>query len=101
MDVNSSDDESLRLRIKHLEQGYVLNRSILRLWPKFVNYLFGKFHFLVLNSIDDSLLAFTLFSERDELHKDIEQLCMQQAGPGYLAVATKMHFQRFIIVFCI
>ncbi|XP_002532426.2 protein Hook homolog 3 isoform X1 [Ricinus communis] len=32
--------------------------------------------------------------ERDELHKDIEQLCMQQAGPSYLAVATKMHFQR-------
>ncbi|KAJ7967588.1 Myosin heavy chain-like protein [Quillaja saponaria] len=32
--------------------------------------------------------------ERDELHKDIEQLCMQQAGPGYLAVATRMHFQR-------
>ncbi|KAG8650555.1 hypothetical protein MANES_07G057925v8 [Manihot esculenta] len=33
-------------------------------------------------------------SKRDELHKDIEQLCMQQAGPSYLAVATKMHFQR-------
>ncbi|CAL5392091.1 unnamed protein product [Camellia sinensis] len=33
-------------------------------------------------------------SERDELCKDIEQLCMQQAGPGYLAVATRMHFQR-------
>ncbi|XP_057963832.1 uncharacterized protein LOC131154982 isoform X1 [Malania oleifera] len=32
--------------------------------------------------------------ERDELHKDIEQLCMQQAGPSYLAVATRMHFQR-------
>ncbi|KAL9371145.1 hypothetical protein Peur_036285 [Populus x canadensis] len=32
--------------------------------------------------------------ERDELHKDIEQLCMQQAGPGYLAAATRMHFQR-------
>ncbi|KAF2294396.1 hypothetical protein GH714_010269 [Hevea brasiliensis] len=32
--------------------------------------------------------------ERDELHKDIEQLCMQQAGPSYLVVATKMHFQR-------
>ncbi|XP_057991054.1 uncharacterized protein LOC110648455 isoform X2 [Hevea brasiliensis] len=32
--------------------------------------------------------------ERDELHKDIEQLCTQQAGPSYLAVATKMHFQR-------
>ncbi|KAF3435566.1 hypothetical protein FNV43_RR22655 [Rhamnella rubrinervis] len=35
-----------------------------------------------------------LEQERDELHKDIEQLCMQQAGPSYLAVATKMHFQR-------
>ncbi|CAL5340442.1 unnamed protein product [Camellia sinensis] len=32
--------------------------------------------------------------QRDELHKDIEQLCMQQASPGYLAVATRMHFQR-------
>ncbi|KAJ4831560.1 hypothetical protein Tsubulata_029493 [Turnera subulata] len=32
--------------------------------------------------------------ERDELRKDIEQLCMQQAGPAYLAVATRMHFQR-------
>ncbi|KAJ6671108.1 MYOSIN HEAVY CHAIN-LIKE PROTEIN [Salix viminalis] len=32
--------------------------------------------------------------ERDELHKDIEQLCMHQAGPGYLAAATRMHFQR-------
>ncbi|KAJ6409454.1 hypothetical protein OIU84_009036 [Salix udensis] len=31
--------------------------------------------------------------ERDELHKDIEQLCMHQAGPGYLAAATRMHFQ--------
>ncbi|CAL5371727.1 unnamed protein product [Camellia sinensis] len=35
-------------------------------------------------------------SERDELRKDIEQLCMQQAGPGYLAVATRMHFQRTV-----
>ena len=33
-------------------------------------------------------------AERDELHKDIEQLCMQQAGPSYLGVATRMHFQR-------
>ncbi|KAG9135094.1 hypothetical protein Leryth_011593 [Lithospermum erythrorhizon] len=32
--------------------------------------------------------------ERDALHKDIEQLCMQQAGAGYLGVATRMHFQR-------
>lgn len=32
--------------------------------------------------------------ERDELRKDIEQLCMQQAGPSYLAIATRMHFQR-------
>ncbi|KAK2664848.1 hypothetical protein Ddye_003422 [Dipteronia dyeriana] len=32
--------------------------------------------------------------ERDELRKDIEQLCMQQAGPSYLVVATRMHFQR-------
>lgn len=32
--------------------------------------------------------------ERDGLRKDIEQLCIQQAGPSYLVVATKMHFQR-------
>lgn len=32
--------------------------------------------------------------ERDELRKDIEQLCIQQAGPSYLVVATRMHFQR-------
>ncbi|KAK6159204.1 hypothetical protein DH2020_006518 [Rehmannia glutinosa] len=35
-----------------------------------------------------------LESERNELHKDIEQLCMQQAGPAYLGVATRLHFQR-------
>ncbi|XP_048336334.2 uncharacterized protein LOC107426931 isoform X2 [Ziziphus jujuba] len=35
-----------------------------------------------------------LEQERDELRKDIEQLCLQQAGPSYLLVATKMHFQR-------
>ncbi|WVZ09272.1 hypothetical protein V8G54_013802 [Vigna mungo] len=48
------------------------------------------------SSDDESLLARIeqLERERDELHKDIEQLCMQQAGPGYLAVATRMHFQR-------
>ncbi|CAH9070790.1 unnamed protein product [Cuscuta epithymum] len=32
--------------------------------------------------------------ERDDLHKDIEQLCMQQGGPGYLGVATRMHLHR-------
>ncbi|XP_023553791.1 kinetochore protein SLK19 isoform X1 [Cucurbita pepo subsp. pepo] len=36
----------------------------------------------------------SLEHERDELRKDIEQLCMQQSGPGYLSVATRMHFQR-------
>ncbi|XP_024017862.1 TATA element modulatory factor isoform X2 [Morus notabilis] len=48
-----------------------------------------------LNS-NESLIARIrqLEQERDELHKDIEQLCMQQAGPSYLGVATKMHFQR-------
>ncbi|CAL5387353.1 unnamed protein product [Camellia sinensis] len=34
------------------------------------------------------------YKQHDELRKDIEQLCMQQAGPGYLDVATRMHFQR-------
>ncbi|KAG5061711.1 hypothetical protein JHK87_002740 [Glycine soja] len=54
-------------------------------------------HFSMAESTDDeSLLARIqqLEQERDELRKDIEQLCMQQAGPGYLAVATRMHFQR-------
>ncbi|GAB4838351.1 hypothetical protein Ancab_027880 [Ancistrocladus abbreviatus] len=32
--------------------------------------------------------------ERNELRKDIEQLCIQQAGPSYLVYATRMHFQR-------
>ncbi|KAF3792176.1 hypothetical protein EJ110_NYTH12068 [Nymphaea thermarum] len=36
--------------------------------------------------------------ERDALQKDIEQLCMQQAGPAYLVVATRMHFQRFEVL---
>ncbi|KAL1833715.1 hypothetical protein ACET3Z_003366 [Daucus carota] len=48
------------------------------------------------NLNNDALLARVqqLESERDELRKDIEQLCMQNSGPGYLAVATRMHFQR-------
>jgi len=33
------------------------------------------------------------------LRKDIEQLCMQQAGPSYLVVATRMHFQRYNFFF--
>lgn len=32
--------------------------------------------------------------EKDELHKDIEQLCMQQAGPSYIDFATKMYCRR-------
>lgn len=32
--------------------------------------------------------------ERNELRNDIEQICMQHAGPSYAAVATRMHFQR-------
>ncbi|KAI3445882.1 hypothetical protein Pfo_002547 [Paulownia fortunei] len=45
---------------------------------------------------NESLIARVqqLESERNELHKDIEQLCMQQAGPAYLGVATRLHFQR-------
>lgn len=35
-------------------------------------------------------------AERDDLRKDIEQLCLQQAGPSYLSAATRMHFQRFV-----
>ncbi|CAL5387244.1 unnamed protein product [Camellia sinensis] len=45
-------------------------------------------------SLFSSFLEKALSGWRDELRKDIEQLCMQQAGPGYLAVATRMHFQR-------
>ncbi|KAK9287549.1 hypothetical protein L1049_015970 [Liquidambar formosana] len=41
------------------------------------------------------LLAFTSWNMSvKNYRKDIEQLCMQQAGPSYLVVATKMHFQR-------
>lgn len=40
-------------------------------------------------------MSYIFFAERDELRKDIEQLCMQQAGPSYLVVATRMHFQRY------
>lgn len=32
--------------------------------------------------------------EKNELRNDIEQICMQNAGPSYAAVATRMHFQR-------
>ncbi|GMH11093.1 hypothetical protein Nepgr_012934 [Nepenthes gracilis] len=32
--------------------------------------------------------------ERVEFCKDIEQLCMQQAGPSCLLVATRLHFQK-------
>uniref|UniRef100_A0A1J3ID11 Uncharacterized protein n=1 Tax=Noccaea caerulescens TaxID=107243 RepID=A0A1J3ID11_NOCCA len=39
-----------------------------------------------------------LENERNELQKDIEQLCMQQAGPSILGVATRMHFQRVAIL---
>lgn len=38
------------------------------------------------------------FVERNELRSDIEQMCMQHAGPSYAAVATRMHFQRYIII---
>ncbi|GJY02635.1 hypothetical protein Tco_0360787 [Tanacetum coccineum] len=31
--------------------------------------------------------------ERDELRNDIEQMCMQHAGPSYAAVASRIHFQ--------
>ncbi|XP_071740374.1 uncharacterized protein [Rutidosis leptorrhynchoides] len=32
--------------------------------------------------------------ERDELRNDIEQICMQQSGPSYAAVASRMQIQR-------
>ncbi|KAL8541592.1 hypothetical protein ACS0TY_002747 [Phlomoides rotata] len=49
---------------------------------------------------DESLVARVqqLERERNELQKDIEQLCMQQAGPAYLGVATRMHFQRTAVL---
>ncbi|RDX99019.1 hypothetical protein CR513_17984, partial [Mucuna pruriens] len=54
------------------------------------------FNVMAESTDDETLLARIqqLEQERDELRKDIEQLCIQQAGPGYLAVATRMHFQR-------
>ncbi|KAK8564244.1 hypothetical protein V6N12_036372 [Hibiscus sabdariffa] len=36
----------------------------------------------------------SLLARIKQLEHDIEQLCMQQAGPSYLGVATRMHFQR-------
>lgn len=33
--------------------------------------------------------------ERDDLQKDIEQLCMQQGGSGYIAIATQMYCRRY------
>ena len=44
--------------------------------------------------VAQGVLTGTLFAERDALRKDIEQLCMQQAGPGYVSVATRMLSQR-------
>ncbi|KAK9690508.1 hypothetical protein RND81_09G133200 [Saponaria officinalis] len=35
-----------------------------------------------------------LEQERDELHKDIEQLCMQKGGHGYISFATQTYFRR-------
>ena len=52
-----------------------------------ISYLFNDIWYWV----------FLSFVERDELRKDIEQLCIQQAGPSYLVVATRMHFQRYFL----
>lgn len=76
------------------------------------------FFFFLVTKIDCAYISFSLFEilncfssmlfilcipyiliERDGLRKDIEQLCIQQAGPSYLVVATKMHFQRYTIFF--
>ncbi|CAO2815883.1 unnamed protein product [Amaranthus hypochondriacus] len=35
-----------------------------------------------------------LEKERDDLQKDIEELCMKQAGPGYVAFATQLYCRR-------
>ncbi|KAH9303735.1 hypothetical protein KI387_008139, partial [Taxus chinensis] len=35
-----------------------------------------------------------LEQEREELHRDIEQLCMQQAGTGYIGIITRIQAQR-------
>jgi hypothetical protein len=35
-----------------------------------------------------------LEKECEALQKDIEQMCMQNSGPSYIAVATRMHFER-------
>ncbi|PWZ53530.1 hypothetical protein Zm00014a_014145 [Zea mays] len=56
-------------------------------------FLFNDF-IIVYVLVVQGVLIDTLFVERDELRKDIEQLCMQQAGPGYVSVATRMLTQR-------
>ncbi|CAA6653559.1 unnamed protein product [Spirodela intermedia] len=46
---------------------------------------------------DDEFLSLRikqLERERDDLQKDVERMCLQQAGPSYLSAATRMHFQR-------
>nr|GEV58702.1 putative ribonuclease H-like domain-containing protein [Tanacetum cinerariifolium] len=45
----------------------------------------------VMQNVDEFLSAKT---KRDELCNDIEQMCMQHVGPSYVAVASRMHFQR-------
>ena len=51
---------------------------------------------MLFEAYNNCLTLIVLLPERNELQKDIEQLCMQQAGPSILGVATRMHFQRFI-----
>jgi inner membrane protein involved in colicin E2 resistance len=58
-------------------------------------FLFNDF-IIVYVLVVPGVLIDTLFVERDELRKDIEQLCMQQAGPGYVSVATRMLTQRYV-----
>ncbi|KAK9677325.1 hypothetical protein RND81_11G136400 [Saponaria officinalis] len=35
-----------------------------------------------------------LEQERDELHKAVENLCMQKAGPSFISLATQTYFRR-------
>jgi hypothetical protein len=56
--------------------------------------LYLQVDYLMYVEYEHSIFFYFLSPERNELQKDIEQLCMQQGGPSILGVAARMHFQR-------
>jgi len=60
--------------------------------------LYLQVDYLMYVEYEHSIFFYFLSPERNELQKDIEQLCMQQGGPSILGVATRMHFQRYLMV---